>query len=342
MGESHANWIAAVPSLVQRGRPSNNINATTAKLPRETYPNSGIESHDQVIMNSLTGLEEQVQAQGDEMNEILTSAAPSTATAPISLGKKRPALAHLPAPDPIRQHLDTVTDTSFEDLNSSSAHRARLIAILSYIHQYSNEMELRINARVSNLENSRNIVQKNEIAVITINPTMADLNEHQKEVPNCKEKTPKRSKTTNKIDKNNNQGDDDTVDALHSLREMQYSQLEIRYATMETHFKTHLAFALAQKEESQRSAASLQSIANAAMEQAKQCRDEVAAVKAQMRTAHVALLQKVATIVQNLKHEVDSLKDDNDALAAQAIIASRQAPPEVSSTSGDERHQSAE
>lgn len=327
MSESHADLASVLPSLAHFGRRCVDSPTTTA---RESYHNSGSGSLDQVINNTMIGLQEQIDVHGDGNIEINASATPTaitTGTEPVPLGVKRPALTHISAPDPIRQHLEATQDTSFENLNSAGAHRARLVALLTYIHQHSGDMESRLNARITQLENTRHIVQNNEIAVIKVNPTVVDL----------KEKNTLLAKCNQHPNKNNSNVADDAADARESASEMQFSQLQIRYATMETNFETQLEFALAQKEESQRSVSILKSVAGAALEEAKQCREELAAAKVQMRSAHVALLTEVASLVYYLKEEVGILKDERVAVAAQALVAARPAPPQVSSTSTGSR-----
>jgi hypothetical protein len=299
-------------------------------VPREeTYYNSGSGSDVQVIINHTVGSKDQILAQDDGSNGINASGTVAAAApAGFSLGQKRPALTHIPAPNPIRQHLESAQNTSIEPLNSLGTYRGRVVGLVTSIQQTNFDVEsnqCRLDARITNLESTRHIVQNNEISVFTINSPVAHTQEKTVLVPQRNQHP-----TTNKI-----YLDNDTAEARKILNEMQISQQEIKYATMETHFKTQLAFALAQKEESQRAAASLQYIAGAALDEAKQCRAELAALKEHMYTAHVVLLKEVAAMIHNLKKEVDSLKDDHEELAANALVAPRPAPPEASCTSDE-------
>lgn len=278
-------------------------------------------------MRAVDQISDQSDGNGDFLAPNFAPSAVTAATAPNSGGQKRPALAQLPAPDASRQHLESPEDTFIENLNSAAAHRARLVALLTFISQHSAALEERLNARITSLENTQHTVQNTEIAVITVTPTVNTLSE------NTLAEKCNQNPNTNK--NNVPAAEDDTTDALNSLREMQFSQLEIRYAAMETHFKTRVTVALREKEEAQRSAACLHSIASAAMQQAQECQDELDAVKAQMHSAHVSLLEEVASIVKHLQNEVDSLKEDHAALAAQVIVAAPPAAPEESSTSDD-------
>ena len=329
MSECNKKLASPVPCLDYFGPRS--VDGTT---PRETCRNYSTDLKNDLIINETMVEEDANNIPGDGTAAKIAAPGPTAdATAPTqkSPGKKRPALAPPPSPAPIRQHLEATHDDSSHDLNSLAAHRARLIALLTYIHKYSGDMEKRLDARISHIELTQPIVQTNEISVITINPS----------VGNAKKKTMATQYTENpannhqlggsRSNQNNTSSgsDDDTADALESLREMQVSQMEIKYATMETRYKTKIAFAHAQYQESQRSVACFQSVAAAAFEQASKCQDELAAVKAQMRTAHVTLLQEVATIVHGFKNEVDSLKE---VLAAQAVAVPPPVPAEVSST----------